>query len=619
MAPGGGRGLRQRVQELVEQQRGPVVAGRLHLHPDQAGALVAQRAGRTVGAVAELADGGQDPLAGVGRDPVGAVQRVGDRLGRDAHVPGDVARGSRGRGRRGRARCRRRGGRSDIGLHLSSGLAEADGCLALKSARDGSYPARSGPVNPPLAAAAARPGLARGRARAWCWPGRRPGPPRRGQRLVRRRRPAARPARGRGRGVGPRAGAGRRHRHAARTSSPTSPGVWATDPRPHRAHRPGPGARPPTAVDRDVVELGGQDRSTSCSGSTCAATWLRWPSSRGARRRRPPPGAAGRACAGSGGTERRGRRRPRARGRASDGRLTWRVRWRGGSRDVRAPRHGVMPRPSRRGARRRGPPPGSRPPTCGAAHVPARASPTSRACCCATATTPSWRPAARGSSPSSAGTRSGPHGCWSRFDTGLALSTLRVLARRQGRGTTRRPRSSRARSCTRCARALDLGDAGPAAGLLRQRRCHPAVRLHPGRRHAWGADPDQVAALLPAARRLPGVAARAVRRSGWLRYVDQTGHGLVQPGLEGQPRLRPVRRRSAGRAADRPVRGAGLRLRGGGPRRRAARRLSASRRSPAWWRGPRTCGRASRSSGSTTQEGGHLAIALDREGSRSTR
>ncbi|CAM3613268.1 hypothetical protein NOZE110980_07230 [Nocardioides zeicaulis] len=91
VAPRGGGRLGERVQELVEQQGGAVVAGGLDPHPDEPGALVAQRACRAVRAVAELLHRRQDLLPRLRRHPAGVVERVGDRLRRDADEAGYVA------------------------------------------------------------------------------------------------------------------------------------------------------------------------------------------------------------------------------------------------------------------------------------------------------------------------------------------------------------------------------------------------------------------------------------------------------------------------------------------------------------------------------------------------
>ena len=134
----------------------------------------------------------------------------------------------------------------------------------------------------------------------------------------------------------------------------------------------------------------------------------------------------------------------------------------------------------------------------------------------------------------------------------------------------------------------------------------------------WGADRDEVAALLPAVRRClewvveqsAGVRLAALRRP----VRPRAG----QPGLEGQRRLGAVRRRPARRPADRAVRGAGLRLRGRRPRGRAAGGVRRGAGATGWRTGPPTCAERFR----PRLLGGHRpraatsAIALDGAGAQ---
>ncbi len=117
------------------------------------------------------------------------------------------------------------------------------------------------------------------------------------------------------------------------------------------------------------------------------------------------------------------------------------------------------------------------------------------------------------------------------YGTDLALSTLRTLARRQG--TTSDPASEE-----------------QPGKILHEVRNQPleigGLRLPPvyyGTVDAtalfvctladagdWGADADEVRALLPAVRRcLEWVRAQSAE-SGWLRYVDESGRGLANQG-----------------------------------------------------------------------------------------
>ncbi len=92
--------------------------------------------------------------------------------------------------------------------------------------------------------------------------------------------------------------------------------------------------------------------------------------------------------------------------------------------------------------------------------------------------------------------------------------------------TTRRPRSSPARSCTRCAASDRPARASvPAAALLRHRRRDPAVRLHARRRRTPGAPTRRrCASCCPPCAALPELADGAVRRRrAGSSYVDHTG------------------------------------------------------------------------------------------------
>ena len=112
--------------------------------------------------------------------------------------------------------------------------------------------------------------------------------------------------------------------------------------------------------------------------------------------------------------------------------------------------------------------------------------------------------------------------------TDLALSTLRVLARRQGvqenPETEEQPgkilHEIRNPGLDHSLPPLYYGtvDATPLFVCL----LADAAK--------WGADPDQVRELLPAARRCLQWVLDQSRETGWLRYVDQTGRGLSNQG-----------------------------------------------------------------------------------------
>ncbi|RYP84955.1 amylo-alpha-1,6-glucosidase [Nocardioides guangzhouensis] len=117
------------------------------------------------------------------------------------------------------------------------------------------------------------------------------------------------------------------------------------------------------------------------------------------------------------------------------------------------------------------------------------------------------------------------------FGTGLALSTLRALARRQGvsddPSTEEQPGKilHEVRSGT-----VRLG------GMVLPPVYYGTVDATPlfvgTLADAWraGADRDEVAALVPAARRCLEWMMSQTRESGWLRYVDSSGHGLANQG-----------------------------------------------------------------------------------------
>ena len=151
-----------------------------------------------------------------------------------------------------------------------------------------------------------------------------------------------------------------------------------------------------------------------------------------------------------------------------------------------------------------------------------------------------------------------------------------------------------------------------AAGLLRHRRRDVAVRVHARRRLGVGRRPGRGARAAARGPPVPGVGGRAVGVVGVAALRRRVGSRAGQPGLEGQRRLGAVRRRPAGRPADRAVRGAGLRLRGRGPGGCAAGRVrGAAGRGAAGVGGRPAASGSAATSGWTTPEGGHVAIALD--------
>jgi glycogen debranching enzyme len=117
------------------------------------------------------------------------------------------------------------------------------------------------------------------------------------------------------------------------------------------------------------------------------------------------------------------------------------------------------------------------------------------------------------------------------YGTGLALSTLRTLARRQGERddpeTEEQPGKilHEVRNGT-----LELGDLTLPPVYYGTVDATPLFVCTLADAWRWGADADQVRALLPATRRCLEWMMRQSEESGWLRYVDETGHGLANQG-----------------------------------------------------------------------------------------
>jgi len=113
----------------------------------------------------------------------------------------------------------------------------------------------------------------------------------------------------------------------------------------------------------------------------------------------------------------------------------------------------------------------------------------------------------------------------------LALSTLRVLARRQGTRTDPATEEEPGKILHEVRNEpLDLGGQQLPPVYYGSVDATPLWVLLLAEAAAWGADPAAVRALLPTARRCLEWQLAAARESGWLRYVDQTGHGLANQG-----------------------------------------------------------------------------------------
>ncbi|MBS2939174.1 amylo-alpha-16-glucosidase [Nocardioides sp. J2M5] len=117
------------------------------------------------------------------------------------------------------------------------------------------------------------------------------------------------------------------------------------------------------------------------------------------------------------------------------------------------------------------------------------------------------------------------------LDTGLALSTLRVLARRQGRVDDPATEEQPGKILHEVrGQVLDLGEQRLPPLYYGTVDATPLFVCVLADALAWGADRDEVRALVPAARAcLEWVLAQAAG-SGWLTYVDHTGEGLSNQG-----------------------------------------------------------------------------------------
>ncbi|WP_374458288.1 glycogen debranching N-terminal domain-containing protein [Nocardioides sp.] len=117
------------------------------------------------------------------------------------------------------------------------------------------------------------------------------------------------------------------------------------------------------------------------------------------------------------------------------------------------------------------------------------------------------------------------------LDPGLALSTLRALARRQGSGDDPATEEQPGKILHEVRKAtLDLGEQRLPPLYYGSVDATPLFVCVLADAFAWGADRSEVAALLPAARAcLEWVLAQA-GPSGWLTYIDHTGEGLANQG-----------------------------------------------------------------------------------------
>lgn len=203
------------------------------------------------------------------------------------------------------------------------------------------------------------------------------------------------------------------------------------------------------------------------------------------------------------------------------------------------------------------------------------------------------------------------------FSSDLVLSTLRTLARRQGTKDDLETEEQPGKILHEIRNAeLDLGDLSLPPLYYGSIDATPLFVCALADAHRWGADPRQVAGLLPAARRCLGLVLAQSQESGWLRYVDHTGHGLANQGwkdshdsvqfADGQLAEAPIALSEVqAYAYEAAVRGAALLEAFGEPEVEGL---------AAWARSLRK--RFAEEFWVDTERGGHVAIALDGHGAR---
>ena len=203
------------------------------------------------------------------------------------------------------------------------------------------------------------------------------------------------------------------------------------------------------------------------------------------------------------------------------------------------------------------------------------------------------------------------------FDTGLALSTLRTLARRQGRVDDPATEEQPGKILHEVRGGdLDLGDQVLPPVYYGSVDATPLFVCTLADAWGWGADAGEVRALLPAARACLEWVLEQSRESGWLRYVDHTGHGLSNQGWKDSHDSVQF---ADGRLADPPIALSEVQAYAYEAAVRGAALLAAFGEEPVagleeWAATLRE--RFDQGFWVDTEEGGHVAIALDRDGRR---
>lgn len=203
------------------------------------------------------------------------------------------------------------------------------------------------------------------------------------------------------------------------------------------------------------------------------------------------------------------------------------------------------------------------------------------------------------------------------LDTGLALSTLRVLARRQGRVDDPATEEQPGKILHEVrGQVLDLGEQRLPPLYYGSVDATPLFVCVLADALEWGADRDEVRALVPAARAcLEWVLAQA-RESGWLTYVDHTGEGLSNQGWKDSHDSIQF---ADGRLAEAPISLSEVQAYAHEAAVRGAALLAELGAEPvpgldAWAADLRS--RFARDFWVDSDDGGHVAVALDRHGER---
>lgn len=198
------------------------------------------------------------------------------------------------------------------------------------------------------------------------------------------------------------------------------------------------------------------------------------------------------------------------------------------------------------------------------------------------------------------------------LDHDLALSTLRVLAARQGVVDDPETEEQPGKILHEV-RSPGLGHSLPPVyyGTVDATPLFVCLLADAA---AWGADPDQVRSLLPAARRALEWQLAQSAATGWLRYVDSTGRGLANQGWKDS---HDSVQHADGRLADAPIALCEVQAYAHEAAVRGGALLAAYGEEPVagleeWAADLRE--RFDREFWVDTPDGGHVAIALDRDG-----